>query len=141
MYNLISIFLTFLIGGFTIWFAKSQADSAQKQVEIAKNTNEETKKLLEDIKKTVEKVEIISDRTKEDIQKQVDKLIENQNEHQKTLMGNLTNILSNFDPKVKSNDQVSQALLAGFLNGSLDMDKMLKLAEIGNKTQQISKSN
>lgn len=145
IYNLISILLTLLIGFFTIWFAKSQADSASKQVEIAKTTNNETKKLLEDIKKTVEKVEIISNRTKEDIQKQVDKLIDNQNEHQKSLMVSLTNILSNFDPKVKQNDASSQMVAQIFsqalTSGNPESMKMLmEMSKLGMQNNQ-SKNN
>jgi predicted PurR-regulated permease PerM len=130
--EIFTIIIAVVSAGIAFW----QGISAHKQVELSKNTNDETKRLLEDIKRIVEKVENVSSETKKDVENQVDKLIDNQNEHQKTLMGNLTNILSNFDPKVKSNDQTGQALLGALLNGQLDMDKMMKLAEMGNKFEQ-----
>ena len=133
IFNAISIILTLVIGFGTIWFAKSQSDSARKQVELANSTNSETKKLLEEINIKVNRVELISEQTKQYIEKQIDKLIDNQNAHQTALMTNLTTVLSNFDPKIKQNDAIGTAMMNSFLNGSIDIDKLTKLAELGNQ--------
>ena len=134
--EIITIVLAIISSSIAIWqglSAQKQAKYAQEQLQLAKDINKDTQNTLNQIKELVTRVEFSTNQTKKDVETKVDKLIENQNSHQTQLLQSLTALLGNFDPKQKQNDQMTTALMQGFMNGTIDMDKLSSLAEIGNK--------
>lgn len=59
---------------------------AKKSLEQAENTKKDTADLLAEIKEKVSKVETISDETRKDVKEQIGKLIDQQNDHFRTLI-------------------------------------------------------
>lgn len=106
--------------GIAIW----QGVLAKQQLDQAKQTKTDTERLLDDIKYKVNKIESISDETRRNVENQISKLIDKQDENFKLLLN---------APQETNNLEFIKEIMPLMVQNPKMMETMVKLSKDKNK--------
>lgn len=120
--SIITIVLSIVAIAIAVW----QGFIAKQQLDDSKRTKEETEKILSAIKEKVDEVQGISDETRRNVQEQVTKLIDQQNENFKSLL--------NAPQNQKQNEMVMQ-LMPYLLQKPELLQNIMKLSKQNKKNE------
>ncbi|MEA4966666.1 MAG: hypothetical protein VB048_00925 [Bacteroidaceae bacterium] len=120
----ISSIVSIVIGFIAVVIAFWQARISKDQLEESKATKTETEKLLVEIKSKVEKIDSISSDTKRNIEEQIRRMIDRQDENFKILLAS---------PKEKNQNDLLMAMLPKVFDNPELFAKVLEISQKAGK--------
>lgn len=114
--DMVSIGIAVIAVGIALW----QTSISRAQLDEAKKTQSETEKLLGAIKLKVDNVEIISNETKRNVEEQVRRMVDKQDENIKMLLSS---------PKEKDQNEMLKAVLPSLIQNPANLKMLFDLAE------------